>query len=115
MSNKGKKKCTSCGCFDDWKFVEEDGKKRKYYCSGICLRKAHIDNAIWGEQTCESCGMHMKHAIRAMFLYDYVNDKHLFFCREECYGYYLGILNEEHSDYRFIEERNRKFVKNKEG
>lgn len=115
MSNKGKKKCASCGCFEDWKFVEEDGKKKKYYCCDVCFRNGHPDNSIWCNQKCETCGENMYYANSPMFFYDYIDDKMLFFCCESCFGYYFGTLNKEHRSVNEIEERISNYLKYQEG
>lgn len=112
MINKGKHKCALCGCIDDCRYIEEtDGKKKKYYCSPVCFRIAHPKQALWGKKTCESCGMHMSYSSRPMFEYDHVNDKPLFFCCEDCYAYYFGMLDESSYNYAFVDKRNRQFVK----
>lgn len=112
MSNKGKHKCASCGCIDDCRYIEEtEGKKKKYYCSPVCFREAHPKQALWSEKTCELCGMHMRYCSSPMFEYDHVDNKPLFFCCEDCYAYHFGMLDEESDRYAFVDDRNRRFVK----
>lgn len=110
MSNKVKHKCATCGRLSKCDFVEHDEKKKKYYCSSVCFRMAHQNNAICGELTCTSCGMHMRYASSPMFAYN-LDREVIFFCRESCFAYYFGSLDEDSSDYKFIDERNHKFVK----
>lgn len=111
MSNKGKHKCSCCGCLDDCSFVENDKKKKKYYCSSSCFRSAHMENSLLVGKDCASCGMSMQYACSPMYTIDPIDNKLLFFCRESCFAYHFGFLDEDSSDYKFIDERNRKFVK----
>lgn len=112
MSNKGKHKCSQCGCFDKCDFVEHDGKKKKYYCSNSCFRIAYQNNVLWGDKTCASCGMHMRYAISPMYAKG-LDEEIIFFCGESCFAYHFDLLDEDSSDYKFIDERNHRFVKNK--
>lgn len=111
MSNKGKRKCASCGCNKNWIFKEEIEGEKKYYCSSVCFRNKHPKQQLWGELTCESCGMHMRYSSSPMFAYDHEKDKLLLFCCEFCYAYYFGMLDETSFYYKDIDDRNRRFVK----
>ena len=102
MSNRGKKKCAVCGCFDIPEYKIQDNKKTKYYCGTLCFRTT-IENDCIGKKTCSVCGKNLGYC-EGGEIYEAQSE---YFCSPECYAFALGMLLPDTFQYQRIAKLNK--------
>lgn len=106
MSNRGKKKCATCGCFDIPEYKIQDDKKTKYYCGTLCFRTT-IENDCIGKKTCSVCGKNLGFCEGSdIYEAQWLGGDTEYFCSPECYAFELGMLLPDTFQYQRIAKLN---------